>query len=133
MSENYKWQFTFKIIVDVIKNVIKSIDEHYIDNQSRILADKCDYIYIMGTGRYSEILTEQFRNNNIDFSGYVVTDLQDNKKKFNGKTVFQLDKLPYDRTKIGVVVGIFVSDKDDIINSLNRAGILNYTMPYNYE
>jgi hypothetical protein len=39
----------------------------------------------MGTGRYSKILSRQFENHYIDFEGYAVTKLMDNKKKFNEK------------------------------------------------
>lgn len=90
-------------------------------------------IIIMGTGAYSEVLTQQFLHCNIDFAGYAVTHLTDNNMRKNGKKVWQLDKLPYERKSLGVVAGILAADKEDIISSLETAGIKNYIMPYGCE
>ena len=39
-------------------------------------------------------------------------------KKFNEKKVWQLNQLPYDKEELGVVVGILIKDKEDIVKSL---------------
>ena len=57
----------------------------------------------------------------------------DNKKKFNEKKVWQLNQLPYDKEELGVVVGILIKDKEDIVKSLKEAGIINYIMPYDFD
>lgn len=41
----------------------------------------------MGTGRYSKILSRQFENHYIDFEGYAVTKLMDNKKNLMKKSM----------------------------------------------
>lgn len=122
-----------KKVIRMVYKFVEHRQETFIDDKTRQFIDKYDNIVIMGTGRYSKILSRQFENHCIDFEGYAVTQLMDNKKKINGKKVWQLNQLPYDKEKLGVVTGILIKDKEDIVKSLKEAGIVNYTMPYDFD
>lgn len=121
-------------------NLLNKLDEFmdyedvtYLSNNTRKFISNYSKIVVMGTGRYSQILTEQLNYHGISFEGYAVSDLKNNCKEFNGKKVWELGNLPFDKNDLGVVVGILIKDKIDIINALKRANIVNYCMPFEYD
>lgn len=122
--------------IKIDMNIIDMIDKYRLklipegmtyDSKKFIAAHK--NIVIMGTGKYSNILTEQMRYEQMDFAGYVVSNAADNPKTFHNKPVWQLDQLPFDEN-VGVLVGILPTDKGEIANSLQNAKITDYYIPF---
>lgn len=122
-----------KTVIRMGHKIAEYRQKTFMENKTKQFIDQYNNIVIMGTGKYSQILSQQFENYHIDFEGYSVTKLMDNKKKFNEKKVWQLNQLPYDKEELGVVVGILIKDKEDIVKSLKEAGIVNYIMPYDFD
>lgn len=121
---------------DVIELAYKMAEyrkETFMENKTKKFINRYNHIVVMGTGKYSKILSQQFLIHNIDFEGYAVTKLQEKQMQFNGKKIWQLNQLPFDKQKLGVVVGILGTDKDGIIKSLKEADIENYIMPYDFD
>ena len=106
--------------------------ESYLSEATRKFIGHYKHIIIMGIGKYAQILTKQLDYYNIPYDGYGVSQPKDNESSFNGKPVWKLADIPYEKKEIGVIVGILINDKEDILTSLQRAGIENYCMPFEY-
>lgn len=111
-------------LLNVTSNYLSESIKKFIQNYKNII--------IMGTGKYSQILTEQLEYNRIPFHGYAVSSLDTDRKMFNGKKIWNLKDIPYSKEDTGVLVGILVKDKEDIINSLNQADIKNFCLPFEF-
>lgn len=89
-----------------------------------------DNIIVMGKGRYSEKIVKQFKANGIDFKGFAVSNKVEGEDWFKGKPVWNLSELPFSRKEVGVIVAINPINWDDILRSLDKAGIKHYICPF---
>ncbi len=88
-------------------------------------------IVFMGIGNYSRKLTEQFVHNHVKFAGYAVSRKKDgDADTFMGKSVWELTELPLPKGETGVVIAINPMNWNDILQSLENAGIEHYFCPF---
>lgn len=123
--------------LDLDDDTLKQLDElmmwnkeEYLDDRIKTFISKYSNIVIMGAGQYAQILTKQLEYYKISFEGYVVSDPENNRTEFNGRKVWSLYEIPFEKNKLGVVVGIFIAEKSDVLEFLMKAGISNYCMPF---
>lgn len=73
--------------------------------KEREMIEKCDKVVIYGCGKVAEIIEKNLNNNNIDFSGYLVSEEQciinDKKRK-----VWRVNEYPYSYDSTCVFVGL---------------------------
>lgn len=108
-------------------------DIHYIAEATKKYIQQHEKIVVMGIGNFSQILTKKMNNNGYDICGYAVSESQNGMEKYNGKKVWKLDEIPYDKQEYGVIVGILIRDRQDIIDSLKSAGITDYYIPFDHD
>ena len=119
----------YKIIADESDEVLYKRKEKWIENLTSF-AKQYSNIVIMGTGKYAQILTGVLENLGIEFLGYAVSTKSEDMLYYNEKPVWQLDQIPYRSQKIGVLVGIWIVDEEEIEKSIRNAGILNYSLVF---
>lgn len=105
-------------------------DMAYCDDIMKGFITKYTNIVIMGIGNYASIVTEQFKNNNINFLGYAVSHKKKDEDYFKGKPVWNLSSLPFSKEDTGIIVAIKPLRWDDILHSLETAGIKNFYCPF---
>lgn len=132
IEQGYNLSYVSESIINKLDKLYVNETSGYISEEIKKFISKYSRIIVMGTGVYSELLTEQLKNNNIEFAGYAKTVAEPN-ETHNGKKVWKLSEIPFDKNRIGILVGILILNKNDIINSLKNAQIANYYMPFDYE
>lgn len=132
LNEGYDIEHISNELLDKLNSLYLSETSQYISDEVKIFVSKYKNIVVMGTGVYSDILTQKLLNSNVDFAGYAKTSV-DSEEKHNGKSVWKLSEIPYEKSCVGILVGILIIDKNDIINSLKNSHIDNYLMPFDYE
>lgn len=109
----------------------QTFEKSYYAEETKKFVDSHKNIILMGIGKYCSILTEQFANNNVDFAGYAVSQKKDgDADEFMGKPVWTLSEIPFAAKETGVIVAINPTKWEDILLSLERAGIENYFCPF---
>lgn len=121
-----------KSIFPKLQEMISFEDVTFLSEETKQFIRKYEHIFIMGAGTYAQFLTDKLEFFGISFDGYVVSNPTDNKNSFNGKRVYSLEEIPFQNDQFGVVVGILIKGKNDIIESLEKAGIRNYYFPFEY-
>lgn len=64
------------------------------------------HVVIMGTGYYSDKISEALEKKHIDVDGYVVSNDQKVKESFHGKRVWKMEEVPFNKKELGVVIAI---------------------------
>lgn len=82
-----------------------------------------DHVVIFGCGKYSKYAEHVLKNNNVDFTGYVVSDGQENISEKSGKEVWQLCKYPYDFNKTVFVIGVSQAQELEIRRILKNYSV----------
>lgn len=108
-------------------------DEYYISNKLFNYIKKHKRIIVMGTGKYSHLLSKQLQNNNIDIEGYVCSEIKGDENRFNGRPLWKITDIPFDVREYGVVVGILPKENDGIQESLKNAQINDYIEPFLFD
>lgn len=122
--------FDSEDILDRLICIDKQVkDKNFVRNELRRFIDQFSNIIIMGTGQYSNKLSEQLEVNHIDFCGYAVSRL-DEGYEFRGKKVWQLDQINKKFVGAGVVVAVKPLKWDELVRDLENAGIENYYCPF---
>lgn len=103
-------------------------DLNYCSEKVRNYCETHSAIWIMGTGRFATIASEQLECNGISIEGYCVTNCNENQCVFRGKSVVSLKELA--DKDVGVLVAINPGDREDLKNSLESAGIKDYYNPF---
>lgn len=120
-----------KYYTEIIRDFRQYYDKTYFDNGIADFVKKNKYILIWGAGGYGRLLAEQFNNNSIDFEGFIISDDQSETEKCQGKDVWRLSEIPYEKKDIGVVIGVRVELKEEILSVLKSVdGIKNYIYPF---
>lgn len=102
----------------------------YLTENAKRFISHYKHLVIMGTGNYANLLTKQLEYYEIAFEGYAVTNPDKDETCFNNKPVWRLKEIPFEKDDTGILIGILIVDKEDIINSLKDANIDNYYMPF---
>lgn len=105
-------------------------DKTFVASNLRKFTDQFEHIFIMGAGNYAAKLAEQFSYNHMEYDGFVVSRRKKGEDHYLGKPVWNLSDLPYDKERVGIVVGIRPVDWEDVINSLKHAEVANYCWPF---
>lgn len=121
---------SFKYINELENLRKKRMDRTYLADEIREYIDQHDAVYIMGAGKYAEIISSQFTNNKKEYKGFVVTQRRENEEYYLGKPVLNLSEMPQGTENIGVVIGIDPIRWDTIQKSLSDAGIMDYYCPF---
>ena len=109
----------------------QTFEKSYYAKETEKFVDSHKNIVLMGIGKYCSILTEQFANNNVGFAGYAVSQKKESDTdSFMGKPVWELTELPFSTKETGVIVAINPAKWEDILLSLEKAGIENYFCPF---
>lgn len=132
MEDKARFWVSFNNYIDMLEKVQSELNCEYVSSKIMDFIEEADKIYVMGIGKYSNILTEKLTNSNIDFEGYIVSDTYNNPKEFRGKRVFGLKEIFGYSENVKVLVGILILDKGDIVDCLEEAHIANYIMPFNF-
>lgn len=114
-----------------IKRLMEQITSEYFCEQNILdFVKNYKYVVIMGTGKYGGILAKQLKNNGIEYDGFVVSDDQQTEGTFMGKKVWKLNEIPFDKEKVGNLVGINPTIWYQIKKVLDDANCLNYCCPF---
>lgn len=108
----------------------KIFDMTYCSDQVREFVRNYKNIVVMGKGRFGGIIANQFENNEINFCGFAVSKKAEGEDFFMDKPVWQLSKIPFSKSDMGLVVAINPVHWDDILDSLKEYGIQNYICPF---
>lgn len=93
-------------------------------------ADRHSHVLIMGDGRRGQILASAFIQNNLKVDGFVVSNGYKQNEEHDGKPVWELDELPFDKSQCGVVVTVRFDYYFEVIQNLLKCGINKYTYYY---
>ena len=98
--------------------------------------DKSEYInrikqmpeprYIYGAGKIGNIILELCNQNNINISGFCVTNIYENKKNLNGYPVISFKDLIITNVSPSIIVGVMQHGDRAIEESLKSEGITRY-------
>ncbi len=130
----YKEENSFAAGKEDILNRIVTLDKqvkekNYIRKELEGFIRRFRNIVIMGTGNYSNKLSSQLEENHIRFCGYTVSKM-DGVYEFRGKKVWQLNQINDIFDEVGVVVAIKPLKWNELVKSLENAGIQNYICPF---
>lgn len=84
------------------------------------------HVFIMGRGKYSELLTKQLRNNNVSISGYVLSDAH----YCEEEGVLPLSEMVRKFPDALILVGIGPSYYTEVLENLKRFMASNYVFPF---
>lgn len=120
--------------------------EHYLEEINRVSVQMYDvdyydrklnefilshrHIVIFGAGDYASRLTIQLDNHNIPFDGYAISEKKGKRGGYLGKPVWHLSEIPYSKEETGVIIAIDPIIWDQIIDSLEKYSITDYTCPF---
>ncbi len=133
MCKKYKrfYPLNSDACIEKLENLRRqTFDLSYCSNLVREFVKKHKQIVLMGTGKYSTIIIQQFENNGINFCGFAVSKKKKGEDNFMGKPVWMLSQIPFIGDDMGVIVAINPEHWDDILGSLETAGIENYCCPF---
>lgn len=120
-----------KEYVDEILRLYMQInDERYCGKYTREFTAKYKYVLIMGVGKYASILYRQLAYNKLLVDGFVISPDRKAEELFFNKPVYKLDKLPYKKEEVGILVGINAVSWEIIETILLKEGMKNYYCPY---
>lgn len=91
---------------------------------------KHQHVLIMGDGWNGQNLANALLDCNLDFEGFVVSDGYKQIEKQCGKPVWELSKLPFDKSQCGVIVAMRFIYYPEVIQNLLKSGIKRYTYIY---
>lgn len=91
--------------------------------------NKFKYIVIMGTGNYSNYLTNFFLKNNIGYTGYVVSKKGNDNNKHFGKEVWEISGYPYSKADTLVIIGISQDSEKSVLEVLKKNDFNNILTP----
>ena len=101
-------------------------DLHFINENIKDIAGMTTHIFIMGKGKYSDILTKQLLYNHVKISGYVLSDDQ----LIEDDNVISLSAFKESFADALLIVGVGVDYYLEILNNLHVNGINNYIFPF---
>lgn len=126
-----KNNFEYHHILEELKRVNEQVFHlSYYDNQIQEYIEKHRFVLIFGAGHYAAKITEQLQNHDIDFDGYVVSELKDGAKKYLGKPVWNLKDIPFNRDEVGIIIAIKPTRWNELIESLEQYNIIDYICPF---
>lgn len=115
--------------VDVLDTIKRQIsDEMFCRNETWQYIKNHEEIWIMGTGRFANIITNQFYNNGIKFEGYTVT--KPAIKEFKGKKVISLNELSNYKGDVGIIVAINPIHRMELEKGLRKVGMSDFYNPF---
>lgn len=103
--------------------------DDYIADTTRDFLAKHKHIWIMGTGRYASVFAKQMEQNEIKYEGFAVSNTNENPIGFFGKKVVNLLDIP-EKDSVGVIVAVLPTNRNDLSESLNHAGIEHFYNPF---
>lgn len=124
MNENS--EMLNQYIYQIIEQHKRRTDIKYFPEELKKYVKQYENIWIMGTGHYSEIVSSQFKNNDIQIEGYIVSkgeqkvDVKDNKK------VYYIDEMPGNKDNLVVVVAIEPRKWNELQETLENNKIKHY-------
>lgn len=105
-------------------------DGQYCSDAIRQYCAEHDEVWIMGTGRYATLFAEQLENNRLEIAGYMVSRETEGKEYFRGKEVLNIRQFAEKDGNVGLIVAINPTNRSDIGNTLEKAGIRNFRNPF---
>lgn len=128
ISSGYELPIIEKKLLDKIDLLDMMINtNNYFPNELRNYIVNSNQLYIMGAGKYSKLLAEKILDNGLNFSGFAVSDTQNNPLSILGKKVYSLSEIS---CASDVLIGILPIKKDAIEESLFNYKIKNYKYAY---
>lgn len=91
---------------------------------------KYQHIVIFGSGVYGCRLASKLENNNILYSGFVISDLKDEKNICMGKPVWCVDEFPFSKENTGIIVAVNFRLKDEVDIIIQKTGFVNCMYPF---
>lgn len=110
--------------------IVKKIREREEEKQRiRKFVESNNKIFIMGCGKMAKELYELLCVMEIAVEGFVVSNDQTAILEYKGKKVQKLSQIVGESSELGILVGIQLNLKDEVILSLKQNGIKNYYWP----
>lgn len=128
-----KTRYKHHVYVKELMRVFYQIyDEDYFDKTLMHFIEKYKHILLFGAGDYAQRMTKQLMNKNVDFDGFVVSELKNNENKYLGKPVWDIEEIPFVQDDIGVIISIKPTIWKQLVESLKNR-IKNYICPFLFE
>ena len=125
VTENYDTQLVNYL--NILERLDKQInDVFYFDSQVFKGINLSNGVFIMGKGKYSDILTKQFLNNGITIHGYVLSDNQ----IISGDKVISLSRFKNYFADSLLVVGVGIKYYLEVLNILRKNNIKHFVFPF---
>lgn len=129
-SIDKKYEYKYHVFIKQLCKLNKYFfEEGYIEEHLECYIRERKNLVIMGTGHYSNKISDVFNKRNIDIDGYVVSNNQKSIKNFREKSVWKLMDIPFDKRTLGVVVAIDPEHWNTISISLEENQIMDYFCP----
>lgn len=105
-------------------------DAGFLSEECKKFIQNYNNIVIMGAGHYADWFSTQLENNSIPYQGFVVSNDQENVTIFKNKPVYKFADLPYKLQNTGVIIAIAWDKWDEIIQSVQKNGVIHYMTPF---
>lgn len=117
--------------------LISKLQELYIEGRS---ADYCrpsiaayikrfKHILIMGAGYWGQQLAQRIVKNDLDFSGFVVSDGQEHPKEIMNKVIWEISSIPF-KKDVGIIIAVRVGLYSEIVEMMHEHGITEFIYFY---
>lgn len=121
----------YKEYYQQIEKLCKEVfDEYYCSSDILTFVHKYKYTVIWGAGKFGQIVARQLDNNAVNFQGFVVSKLEDDMATYLGKSVWEINNIPFDRKEVGIIIAIGPVAKIELIEILDNEKNLNYIWPF---
>lgn len=114
-----------------IKRIYQQVfDMNYCNNQLCDFVKENQHVVIWGIGKYGSVLAKQMERANLDYDGFAVSDREIIPKLFYNKPVWQINKIPFEKENLGIVIAINPTQWYILKSTLENENIFSYYCPY---
>lgn len=127
-SKNIKNQNYYNIFNRLIKLHRELLDIEYLDEALCKFIQKFDDLFIMGAGKYANIIAKKLEFHGIDFHGFIVSNNQNKPKEYLQKPVWKFEDINLENS--GIIIGINPVIWNEITDALQKKEEVNYICPF---
>lgn len=112
---------------------MQTFDETYYDQKLKCFVEKNKHILLFGAGDYAGRVARQLKNYQVNFDGFLVSNINGPGKEYLGKPVWGFKKIPFHKGTVGVIVSIKPVMWNQLEEVLEENGIKEYICPFLFD
>lgn len=129
LSDIVSQEKKFADVVEEQKRMIKIISSEKFEEGAKISCCESKHILIYGQGEYAKYLSRYFEKNNIEIDGYLISNDQKCKDKFDRRPVWHINEFPYRFDDTVICIGVNQRFENQIKEALKPYNIKKIYTP----